>query len=103
MNRRMKILGVFLALYSGIAFGQATNSADVTGTVTDTTGAVIPGATVTVKDLDKNLQHVITTNGAGVYDSGPIVPNDRYTVTFTKEGFAPLQRGPMVLRSASSE
>jgi hypothetical protein len=94
----MKSLGVFLALYSGMAFGQATNSADVTGTVTDTTGAVIPGATVTVKDLDKNLQHVVTSNGAGVYDSGPIVANDHFTVTFTKEGFAPLQRGPMVLQ-----
>lgn len=98
MNRCMKSLGVFLALYSGMAFGQATNSADVTGTVTDTTGAVIPGATVTVKDLDKNLQHVVTSNGAGVYDSGPIVANDHFTVTFTKEGFAPLQRGPMVLQ-----
>ncbi len=98
MNRRMKTLGVLFALYSGIAFGQATNSADVTGTVTDTTGAVIPGTTVTVKDLDKNIQHVVTSNGAGVYDTGPVVPNDRYTITFSKEGFAPLQRGPMVLQ-----
>jgi hypothetical protein len=85
-------------MLAGVAFGQATNSADVTGTVTDATGAVVPGATITVNDLDKANQHVITTDGAGIYDTGPLVPDDRYTITYTKEGFASLQRGPMTLR-----
>jgi hypothetical protein len=97
MNKRMHQLGMLLALCSSIAFGQATNSADVTGTVTDSTGAVIPGVKVSIKDLDKGTERVIETNQAGLYDSGPIVPNDRYTVTFSKDGFATLQRGPMVL------
>ncbi len=98
MNRRMHALGVLALFCSSMAFGQATNSADVTGTVTDSTGAVIPGVTVTVKDLDKGTEKTITTNSAGLYDTGPIVPEDRYTITFSKEGFAPLQRGPMTLR-----
>ena len=98
MNLRMKTLGVLFALYSGIALGQATNSADVTGTVTDSTGAVIPGVTVTVKDIDKGQERVITTNQAGAYDSGPIVPNDHYTIVFGKDGFSTLQRGPLVLQ-----
>jgi hypothetical protein len=97
MNIRRQTLGLFLALCTSMAFGQATNSADVTGTVTDTTGAVIPDVKVTVKDLDKGLERIITTNGAGLYDSGPVVPLDRYTVTFSKEGFGSLQRGPMTL------
>ncbi len=86
-----------LPLCAGLAFGQATNSADITGTVTDSTGAVIPGVTVTVTDLDKNVQHVYVTNDSGLYDTGPIVPEDRYTVVFKKDGFATLQRGPMLL------
>jgi hypothetical protein len=94
----MKSLTALLALWSGMAFGQATNSADVTGTVTDATGAVIPGVTVTVKDLDKGLEHVLLTNQAGMYDSGPIVPEDHYTIVFTKDGFGSVQRGPMILR-----
>ena len=98
MNKRMHALGVLVVLCSSMAFGQATNSADVTGTVTDSTGAVIPGVTVTVKDLDKGTEKTITTNAAGLYDTGPIVPEDRYTITFTKEGFASVQRGPMTLR-----
>ncbi len=98
MDIRKQSLGLFLALWTCMGFGQATNSADVTGTVTDSTGAVIPGVTVTVKDLDKGLEHVVTSNDAGLYDSGPVVPEDRYTIVFTKEGFGSLQRGPMTLR-----
>src|SRR5450759_4703119 len=98
MKIRMRALGMLCVLCTGMAFGQATNSADVTGTVTDSTGAVIPGVTVTVKDLDKGIERVFKTNDAGLFDTGPIVPEDRYTVTFSKEGFSSLQRGPLVLR-----
>jgi hypothetical protein len=52
---------------------------------------------VTVKDVDKGVEHVYTTNQARLYDTGPIVPDDQYVVTFAKDGFGTLQRGPMVL------
>lgn len=60
---------------AGWAFGQATNSGDITGTVTDATGAVLPDVTVTVLDADKNDSHTFVTNQAGVYDTGSIVPD----------------------------
>ena len=100
MKFKMQTLGLLLAIPSfsaGMAFGQATNSADVTGTVTDTTGAVVPGVKVAINDIDKGIERDITTNGAGAYDSGPITANDHYTITFSREGFKTLQRGPMVL------
>jgi hypothetical protein len=97
-TQSIRLLLAVPALSAGLVFGQATNSADVTGTVTDTTGAVVPGVKVAVKDLDKGIERDITTNGAGAYDSGPIVANDRYTITFSREGFQSLQRGPMVLQ-----
>ncbi|MGA8632859.1 MAG: TonB-dependent receptor, partial [Terracidiphilus sp.] len=78
--------------------GQATNSADVTGTVTDSTGAVVPGVTIAIKDVDKGEVRTITSNGAGAYDTGPVVPNDNYTITFSREGFESVQRGPMLLQ-----
>src|SRR3974390_3246276 len=98
MKKQMQALGLLCALCTGMALGQATNSADVTGTVTDSTGAVIPGVTVTVKDLDKGTEKVVKTNDAGLYDTGPVVPEDRYTIVFSKDGFSSLQRGPLVLR-----
>src|SRR5450755_912839 len=85
--------------YSGIAWGQATNSADVTGSVTDPTGAVVPGVVVTVKDIDKNTERSFVTNDSGLYDTGPLVPSDQYLITFKKDGFATLQRGPLRLNS----
>lgn len=100
MKFRTQSLGLFLLLSAvpiGVALGQATNSADLTGTVTDSTGAVIPGVKVVVKDLDKGLERDVTTTQSGLYDSGPLVPEDRYTITFSKGGFGSLQRGPMVL------
>jgi hypothetical protein len=97
---RIRIGGsvTILALNVGLVFGQATNSADVTGTVTDESGAVIPGVTITIKDIDKGLVRAITSNNAGAWDSGPIVANDNYTITFSREGFGSLQRGPMLLQ-----
>src|SRR6185436_7973451 len=79
--------------------GQATNSADVTGSVTDASGAVVPGVSVSIQDLDKNTERTITTNTSGVYDTGPLVPADSYKFTFKKEGFTTVQRGPLTLSS----
>ena len=86
-------------LSGAVAFAQNTNSGDIRGTVTDTTGAVIPGVTVTVKDIDKGVTHTYTTDGSGVYDTGSIVP-DHYLITFTKDGFEKYVRGPITLQVA---
>lgn len=78
------------------AYGQNTNSGDIRGSVTDPTGAVIPGVTVTVTDVDKGVTRTYTTDGAGLYDTGSIVP-DHYKLTFSKQGFEKLVRGPITL------
>ena len=56
MNTRVGTILSFCVMSIAPAFGQATNSADVTGTVTDSTGAVVPGVAVTIKDIDKGLE-----------------------------------------------
>jgi hypothetical protein len=89
-----------IAIYSCFcagAWGQATNSADVTGSVTDPSGGVIPDVNVSVQDLDKNTERTIITNASGLYDTGPLVPADRYMLVFKKDGFTTVQRGPMTL------
>jgi hypothetical protein len=80
----------------GIGSAQNTNSGDLRGTVTDQTGALIPGVTVQVKDVDKGEIHNFVTDGSGLYDTGPIVP-DHYLITFTKQGFTAFARGPITL------
>ncbi len=81
---------------SGICFAQATNSGDVRGVVTDSSGAVIPGVTITAKNMDKDVTTVFKTNAAGLYDTGPIVPN-HYMFTFTRDGFKAYVRGPVTI------
>jgi hypothetical protein len=95
-----RVLWLFLLMFFGgfaIAFGQATNSTDLTGTVTDSSGAVVPGVSITVTDIDKGVVRNYRTNQSGLYDTGPIVPDDHYIVTFKQQGFETLQRGPMIL------
>ena len=48
-----------IVLMPSLAPGQATNSSDVTGSVTDPSGAVVPDVEITVKDLDKNTDRVV--------------------------------------------
>jgi hypothetical protein len=97
MWRRLSYGLALAGLLSGaVAFAQSTNSGDIRGTVTDQTGAVIPGVTVKVKDIDKAVTRTYTTDGAGLYDTGSIVP-DHYLITFSRTGFRTLVRGPISL------
>jgi hypothetical protein len=88
------VLAVLLCVSS--AFAQNTNSGDIRGTALDSTGAVIPGVTVTVKDVDKDIITTYTTDGAGLFDTGSIV-TDHYLITFEKDGFKEYIRGPVTL------
>jgi hypothetical protein len=90
---------VFCLLFcmAGSAFSQSTNSGDIRGTVTDSSGAVVPEVAVTVLNLDTGATKDLVTNSDGLYDTASILPGN-YRVTFTKEGFGKLVRGPITLQ-----
>lgn len=90
------ILSLFLLSVTGVCLAQSVNSGDIRGTVTDPTGAVIPGASVTVDNVNTGVVKTYTTDGSGVYDTGAIV-NGSYKVTFTHTGFTTLVRGPITV------
>ena len=85
------------AACASMASAQATNSGDIRGTVTDESGAVIPGVVVTVDDVSKDVTRTFKTDSAGLYDTGSIVP-DQYILTFTKPGFKTYSQGPITLQ-----
>lgn len=92
-------LAWFLLLGSWtVCFSQITGSGDIRGTVTDNTGALIPGAAVTVLNVDTGVPISLTTDGAGVYDTSSIVLGN-YRVTFSKPGFQQLVRGPVTVQA----
>src|SRR5437868_15480868 len=69
------------------AQSQATTGV-IEGVVSDATGAVLPGVTVTLRDIATNFQKVEVTSPQGMYRS-VLLPLGPYEVKATIEGFAP--------------
>jgi hypothetical protein len=59
----------------------------VQGTVTDPNGAVVPGASVEIKNVQTNLLKTLNTDDAGRFVALQLPPG-QYTVTVSKQGFA---------------
>src|SRR5579859_1571611 len=87
------ILGV--SLFSAALFAQGSFGR-ILGTVTDQTGAVLPGATVTVTDTERGLTRTLTTDVAGEYNAPTLLPST-YTVRVEAKGFKVLNRENVVL------
>jgi len=62
----------------------------IAGTVSDGTGAVIPGSKVTVTDINKGITQIVTANGEGNYEVTRLVP-DTYQVKVDSPGFVRTQ------------
>src|SRR5258708_7990275 len=65
-------------------FGQAVSS--LNGTVTDPTGAVVPGAKITLVRLDTGAQREDTSDSQGRYAFSQLVPGN-YRLTAKAQGF----------------
>jgi Carboxypeptidase regulatory-like domain/TonB dependent receptor len=79
------VLGLFLVSAGG-AYGQFYPGR-VTGTVTDSSGALVPGADVKLTASDIGLERSVTTNTAGVFDFSQL-PLGTFKVTVVKQGFS---------------
>jgi Carboxypeptidase regulatory-like domain len=65
---------------------QAQFRASIQGSVTDPTGAAVPGATLTLTDTATNAKLTATSNGDGVYNFNAL-PADEFTLTASAKGF----------------
>ena len=79
-------LVLLLALIAPSSLSAQGITGSITGTVTDPSGAVIAGATVTVKQIDTNAVKTIVTSDAGTYTITQLQPG-HYTVNVEKAGF----------------
>ncbi|HME00051.1 MAG TPA: carboxypeptidase-like regulatory domain-containing protein [Terriglobia bacterium] len=94
MKRAVLLLGSILLLCA-TAFCQDT--ASMVGTVTDSSGAVIPNAKVTVSNPDKGYTRELVSNSAGAY-SISAAPIGNYVVTAEAAGFEKLVRSGITLQ-----
>jgi Carboxypeptidase regulatory-like domain len=87
---------VFAILFFCVpAFSQGTNGR-ILGIVTDQTGGVVSGATVTVVDTARGITRTLTTDEAGEYNAPNLTPGT-YTVLAEAKGFKKLERQNIVI------
>ena len=94
MKSMMKLLcGALVTCVLGslpVCYGQ--NVSGMTGEVSDTSGAVVVGALVTLTNSATGLKFAQTTNSAGVYRFASLPPGPGYEAVFSFTGFSPLDR-----------
>ena len=87
--RRTVFVGVTWLLLCAAGFAQTLGT--ITGEVKDSTGAVVPGATVTVVNKATNATRTTQSNAVGLFDF-PALPPGNYTVTSELQGFKAASR-----------
>ena len=98
-----KFFLVLLVLLLGTttAFAQVLDRGEISGTVRDETGAVLPGVTVTVTHLDSGLTRVVVSDERGRYRA-PLLPVGPYRIEAVLAGFATLTREGVVVTVGSA-
>src|SRR5687768_11073150 len=82
-----------LALLAALAANASaqTVTGTIQGTVTDTSGAVLPGVTVVIRNMDTGAERTVVTNEAGLYNA-PFVQIGRYAITASLASFGNVVR-----------
>ncbi|MBL8231084.1 MAG: TonB-dependent receptor [Bryobacterales bacterium] len=88
----------FVALLPGL-FAQTTGTATLVGTLTDTTGAIIPGAAVTVVNTETQFTYTGQSNTEGNYYVPNLSPGT-YRLTIEAQGFKRYVREGIILRTS---
>jgi len=85
MARNWRCVMLLVVLFASASFAQ-TFRGSVTGTVTDNTGAAVPGAEVKVVSDETGLSRTVVTSDDGNFTASELPPG-RYTLAVTKNGF----------------
>ncbi len=93
---RVRFLGLLLALMMAVGARAQQSSGSFNGTVTDSTGALIPDVVVTLTNADTMVVRTARTNGSGIFVSSNMLPGN-YVLTLEKGGFQTIKQVGIVL------
>src|SRR5437016_6397552 len=97
---RPVVTAVFLVLMVLLAcvpaFSQGGSTGRIMGAVTDQTGGILTGATVTVTDTQRGTARTLTTDQAGAYNAPELTPGT-YSVKVQYPGFKSTERQNIVV------
>src|SRR2546428_8009553 len=90
---RFTLRGVFACLLIAPAAVRADITRfDLSGTITDATGGVLPGVTVTLKNADTGFNRSTVTDADGRYSFNAVPPTGKWSLSAELQGFAPQHR-----------
>src|SRR5258705_9618679 len=90
-----------LVTFTASAMMAQSTLGTITGLVTDSTSAVVAGATITAKNIDTGAQATTASSSTGNY----VIPSlqvGQYEISVSVAGFKSWRRGPIVLKSADT-
>ena len=104
MPRLSRVVRCLVATLMVAAMLPTTSSAQITrggisGTVRDASGGVVPGATVTVTNMDTNASQTHVSDAQGFYRAAALEPG-RYMVITELTGFRRVEQKEVIVRSA---
>src|ERR1700692_2028037 len=85
MNKLIRACILFLGLFVATNLAEAQSSGTVTGTITDSTGAIVPNATVTAHNSATGVDKIRTSNTSGLYVL--VLPAGVYRIEASGAGF----------------
>jgi hypothetical protein len=95
----LRIVSIFVLIFAALAApAQSGNAGVIRGTVTDPSGAVIPGASVRLSNSSSGVDRTAATDGLGQFEFDNVTFNG-YQIGVSAPGFSPLRK-PVEIRSA---
>ena len=95
--RTPSLLGASLLISASFGLFCQTSTTQLSGTVSDTTAASVPGASVTAVNEATGLKYSVVTTDAGLY-AFPSIPAGSYALSVDKTGFKRFQLTKIVLQ-----
>ncbi|HTJ30683.1 MAG TPA: carboxypeptidase-like regulatory domain-containing protein, partial [Acidobacteriaceae bacterium] len=93
---RLTLALLILLVSAGKIYAQAGATGTILGTITDSTGAALPGVDVTVTNTGTNVPYKTVSSSAGDFNAPALQPGS-YTVTATAPGFQKAVTKPFIL------
>ena len=98
---RLSIMSLLLLTLSSICgtvslYAQTAGAGSITGTITDSTQAAVPGATVTITNTDTGVIHSTASNSAGVFTEPFLIPG-HYSVSASGANFGKVEEKGLTL------
>src|ERR1700733_7827063 len=91
-----------LILVFGVTLAYAQTTAIVTGVVTDSLGAVMPGVTVVLSNSSTGVSYTVKTDTAGSFRVPNVPPGPGYSIEYTYQGFSPYKLNDIYVNVANS-